>query len=150
MSVLTGTSMGPPHPIIAVKWTSCNSASRILSVAFENDSDIVLYKTKGITLRTVPYLFLRRMSAAEKRDARTLPVTVPTQQVIGHFCHGLSQSKGIGQAPTQAPTRAPAALMNRTRAKRSAEVPLVCSTHHFNIVAILGALMLFGGNCWRE
>ena len=35
------------------------------------------------------------------------PINVPTTQVIGHRCHGRSQSSGIGMAPNQSPIKAP-------------------------------------------
>jgi hypothetical protein len=40
------------------------------------------------------------------------PPYAPIKIVIGHFCHSLSQSNGIGTAPTQAPKQAPNAAPN--------------------------------------
>ena len=51
------------------------------------------------------------MVAKEPSPAKALPATAPTAQVMGHACHGLSQSRGMGKAPNQAPTIAPKALL---------------------------------------
>ena len=42
------------------------------------------------------------------------PATAPTTHVVGHACHGLSQSSGIGTAPSQAPITVPKAGPRRT------------------------------------
>ena len=58
------------------------------------------------------YLFwILRIVANEPSPARAFPATAPTAQVMGHACHGLSQSRGMGKAPSQAPTIAPKALL---------------------------------------
>jgi len=40
------------------------------------------------------------------------PIYIPATIVTGHFCHSLSQSNGIGTAPSHAPTPAPTAAPN--------------------------------------
>ena len=42
----------------------------------------------------------------------TYPVYAPVTIVTGHFCHSLSQSSGIGTAPSQAPMKHPTAAPN--------------------------------------
>ncbi len=48
----------------------------------------------------------------EIRLATRAPAKAPAEQEIGHFCHDRSQSRGIGNAPAQAPKTAPKKLMN--------------------------------------
>ena len=42
----------------------------------------------------------------------TYPTYAPVTTVIGHLCHSLSQSNGIGTAPNHAPRNAPTAAPN--------------------------------------